>query len=123
MCAFNDVNGVPMSAHTYLLRDVLRGEWNFTGFVVSDWESIREMIPHGYSADERAAAISAVLAGVNMEMASVTFHNYLAKAVKSGAIKEEMVDELVKEVLRVKFQLGLFEKPYTGSELRGFRTY
>lgn len=113
MCAFNDVNGVPMTAHTYLMRDVLRDEWGFKGFVVSDWESIREMIPHGFVADEREAAIAAVRAGVNMEMASVTFHNTLVQSVKDGAIKESMIDELVKEILRVKFQLGLFEHPYT----------
>jgi beta-glucosidase len=112
MCAFNDVNGVPMSAHTYLLRDVLRKEWGFQGFVVSDWESIREMIPHGYSADERDAAIAAVRAGVNMEMASITYHNFLVKAVESGEIQEDLIDELVKEILRVKFRLGLFEDPY-----------
>lgn len=112
MCAFNDVNGIPMSAHTYLLRDVLRKEWGFQGFVVSDWESIREMIPHGFVADEQSAAIAAIRAGVNMEMASVTFHNFLVKAVKDGDIEEELIDDLVKEILRIKFQLGLFEAPY-----------
>jgi beta-glucosidase len=113
MCAFNDVNGVPMSAHTYLLRDVLRKEWGFKGLVVSDWESIREIIPHGYAVDERDAAIAAVRAGVNMEMASATYHKNLVKAVDSGVVEEGLIDELVKEVLRVKFQLGLFEDPYT----------
>jgi beta-glucosidase len=112
MCAFNDVNGIPMSAHTYLLRDVLRKQWGFQGFVVSDWESIREMIPHGFAADERDAAIAAIRAGVNMEMASVTFHNFLVQAVKDGDIQEELIDDLVKEIMRVKFQLGLFENPY-----------
>jgi beta-glucosidase len=112
MCAFNDVNGIPMSAHTYLLRDVLRKEWGFQGFVVSDWESIREMIPHGFAADERDAAIKAIRAGVNMEMASVTFHNFLVQAVKEGDIQERLIDDLVKEILRVKFRLGLFENPY-----------
>ncbi len=113
MSAFNDVNGVPMTAHTYLLRDVLRGEWGFRGFVVSDWESIREMIPHGVFADEREAAIAATLAGVNMEMASLTYHNNLVDLVKSEAVPESVIDDLVKQILRVKFQLGLFEKPYT----------
>lgn len=112
MCAFNDVNGIPMSAHTYLLRNVLRKEWGFQGFVVSDWESVREMIPHGFAADERSAAIAAIRAGVNMEMASTTFHSFLVKAVKDGDIEEELIDDLVKEILRIKFQLGLFEAPY-----------
>lgn len=112
MSAFNDVNGIPMSAHTYLLRDVLRDQWGFRGFVVSDWESIREMIPHGVAADERDAARLAVLAGVNMEMTSLTFHNTLKKLVEDGEVSEDIVDELVREVLRVKFQLGLFEKPF-----------
>jgi beta-glucosidase len=112
MCAFNDVNGIPMSAHTYLLRDVLRKEWGFQGFVVSDWESIREMIPHGFAADERDAAVAAIRAGVNMEMASTTFHNFLVKAVEDGDIQEEIIDDLVKEILRIKFQLRLFENPF-----------
>lgn len=113
MCAFNDVNGLPMSAHTYLLRNVLRDEWGFDGFVVSDWESIREMVPHGYSTDESEAAIAAVRAGVNMEMASVAYHRNLVKAVEAGAVQESLIDDLVKEILRVKFRLGLFENPYT----------
>jgi len=113
MTAFNDVNGIPMSAHTYLLRDVLRGEWGFRGFVVSDWESIREMIPHGVFADEREAAIGAALAGVNMEMTSLGYHKNMVELVKTNVVPESVVDDLVKEILRVKFQLGLFEKPFT----------
>jgi beta-glucosidase len=112
MSAFNDVNGIPMSGHSYLLRDVLRDQWGFRGFVVSDWESIREMIPHGFAADERDAARLAALAGVNMEMTSLTFHNSLEKLVEDGEVSEDLVDELVREILRVKFQLGLFDKPY-----------
>lgn len=112
MSAFNDVNGIPMSGHSYLLRDVLRDEWGFGGFVVSDWESIREMIPHGVAADERDAARLAALAGVNMEMTSLTFHNTLKKLVEDGEVSEDLIDDLVREVLRVKFQLGLFEKPF-----------
>lgn len=116
MSAFNDLNGVPMTGHTYLLRDVLRGEWGFRGFVVSDWESVREMIPHGFAADEREAAIQAALAGVNMEMTSLTFHNHLVELVKTNVVPESVVDKLVKEILRVKFQLGLFEDPYVDAK-------
>jgi beta-glucosidase len=113
MTAFNDVNGVPSSANKHLLRDVLRDEWGFKGFVVSDWESIREMIPHGYAANGKDAARLSVDAGVNMDMASPSYHDNLAALVEEGTIPESVVDGLVREVLRVKFRLGLFEKPYT----------
>ena len=113
MTSFNDVNGVPSSANKHLLRGVLRDEWGFDGFVVSDWESIREMIPHGYAADGKDAARLAVEAGVNMDMASPVYHDNLAALVEAGTVSESVVDELVREVLRVKFRLGLFEKPYT----------
>ncbi|MEX2093464.1 MAG: glycoside hydrolase family 3 C-terminal domain-containing protein, partial [Pirellulales bacterium] len=113
MTSFNDVNGVPSSANKHLLRGVLRDEWGFDGFVVSDWESIREMIPHGYAADGKDAARLAVEAGVNMDMASPVYHDNLAALVEAGAVPESLVDGLVREVLRVKFRLGLFEKPYT----------
>ncbi len=112
MTSFNDVNGVPGSANTHLLHDVLRKEWKFRGFVVSDWESIREMIVHGYVQNDKDAARAAVRAGVDMEMVSTTYHNHLASLVTSGEIPETLVDELVADVLRVKMQLGLFEKPY-----------
>jgi beta-glucosidase len=90
----------------------LRQRWGFRGFVVSDWESIREMIAHGYSADEKDAARAAVRAGLNMEMVSQTFHKHLAGLVEEGEVPESLVDALVAEVLRVKIQLGLFENPY-----------
>lgn len=112
MTAFSDLNGVPCTANAHLLRDVLRHEWGFRGFVVSDWESIREMIPHGFVADERAAAAAAVRAGVNMEMVSPTYHDHLAELVEQGEIAESLLDELVADVLRVKIRLGLFEHPY-----------
>jgi beta-glucosidase len=112
MTAFNDVNGVPASANRYLLRDVLREDWQFQGFVVSDWESIEEMIEHGYSRDAKEAATAAIHAGVNMEMVSRTYRDHLAGLVKAGVISESWLDKLVADVLRVKLQLGLFERPY-----------
>jgi beta-glucosidase len=113
MTAFCDVNGVPCSANKHLLRDVLREDWGFDGFVVSDWESIREMLAHGFSADGKDAARAAVKAGINMEMASSTYHDNLATLVDEGVVPESLVDELVREILRVKIRLGLFQHPYT----------
>src|SRR5436190_4535887 len=112
MTSFNDVNGVPSSANAHLLQDVLRKDWGFLGFVVSDWESIREMIVHGYCRDDKDAAKAAVRAGVNMEMVSHTFQDHLLALVQNREIPEALINELVAEVLRVKFRLGLFERPY-----------
>jgi len=112
MTSFNDVNGVPSSANAYFLEDILREEWGFDGFVVSDWESIREMIPHGFAVDGMEAARLSANAGVNMDMASPVYHENLAALVKAGEVKETDLDALVREVLRVKFRLGLFETPY-----------
>ena len=106
MCGFHDVNGIPMSVHKQLLSNVLRGEWGFEGFVVSDWDSIFETIEHGSSKDERAAALAAAQAGVNMEMSSPCYRKNLTELVTSGQISETTVDELVKPILRVKFRLG-----------------
>jgi beta-glucosidase len=106
MTTFSEVNGVPGTAHGYLLTDVLRGQWKFPGFVVSDWNSVFEMIEHGYSADETAAAEQAVNAGVDVELAGPTFHDHLPALVKSGAVAEETIDDAVRRVLRVKFQLA-----------------
>ena len=112
MTSFNDVNGVPGSANKHLLRDVLRNDWGFKGFVVSDWESIREMIVHGYCRDEKDAARTAARAGVNMEMVSQTYQSHLPALVHDGEIPEAMINELAADVLRVKIRLGLFEHPF-----------
>jgi beta-glucosidase len=112
MSAFNEVNGVPATANRHLLRDVLRDEWGFRGFVVSDWGSVQELIEHGYCKDESEAANAAARAGVNMEMVSQCYHGNLEALVKNGLISESVIDELVAEVLRTKARLGLFEKPY-----------
>ncbi|HVT26414.1 MAG TPA: glycoside hydrolase family 3 N-terminal domain-containing protein, partial [Lacipirellulaceae bacterium] len=112
MTSFNAVNGVPGSANKHLLREVLRNEWEFRGFVVSDWESIREMIAHGYCRNEKEAALAAVRAGVNMEMVSHTYRDSLPSLIKNGELSEASLDSLVAGVLRVKLLLGLFEHPY-----------
>ena len=112
MTSFNELNGIPSSANGYLLRDVLRKQWGFRGFVVSDWDSVEEMIAHGYSADRKAAALAASTAGVNMEMVSPSYHDHLATLIAEGDVAESVLDELTLGVLRIKFRLGLFESPY-----------
>ncbi|MDO3425784.1 beta-glucosidase BglX [Chryseobacterium sp. APV1] len=112
MNSFNTINGTPATADRYLLRDVLKDKWNFSGFVVSDWASIREMISWGFSKDEKAAAKSAVEAGTDMDMESGIYLPYLIDLVKQGKVKESFVDDAVRRILRVKFELGLFDDPY-----------
>jgi beta-glucosidase len=113
MSAFNDLNGVPTSANPFTLTRILREEWKFDGFVVSDYESIRELLNHGSAADEAEAARLALTAGVEMEMVSRLYNKHLPAAVKDGKVSTAVIDEAVRRVLRIKFRLGLFEKPYT----------
>lgn len=112
MCSFNDINGVPSSGNRVLLEDILRGEWGYDGMMVSDWGSIEQMIPHGYSADLRQAASQAVNAGVDMDMESHAYTSHLRQLVESGEVSEARVDSLVRNVLTLKYRLGLFENPY-----------
>lgn len=112
MTSFNTINGIPASGDKYLLRDVLKNKWGFNGFVISDWASIREMIPWGFSKDENAAAISAVEAGTDMDMEGGIYVPYLIDLVKQGKVKQEFVDDAVRRILRVKYELGLFDNPY-----------
>src|SRR6266700_1379120 len=112
MSAFNSLNGVPSSANPFTLTQVLRKEWGFKGMVVSDWNSIGELVAHGIAADDATAARKAFLAGVDMDMTSSFYHDRLAKLVSSGAVPEGRIDESVRRVLRVKLALGLFEHPY-----------
>ncbi|MCA9260670.1 MAG: beta-glucosidase BglX, partial [Planctomycetales bacterium] len=112
MSAFNDVNGVPATGNRYLLREVLREQWGFQGLVVSDWESVSEMIRHGYAADAREAARLAASAGVNMEMVSGTYRAHLPELVEKGTVDPAWIDRMVRDALVLKFRLGLFENPY-----------
>lgn len=112
MTAFNEIDGVPASANRRLLTDILKGEWGFDGFVVSDWNSVAEMVNHGTSEDLRAAARAAVLAGLDMEMTSEAFAKHLAELVRAGEVPEAVVDAALLRILRVKLRLGLFERPY-----------
>ncbi|WMN06927.1 beta-glucosidase BglX [Marivirga arenosa] len=112
MNSFNTLNGVPATGNVFLQRDILKGDWKFNGFVISDWASIREMIAHGYAEDESDAARKAIVAGSDMDMESHIYVAELVKLVKEGKIKEGLVDDATRRILRVKFELGLFDDPY-----------
>lgn len=112
MSAFNSLNGIPSSANPFTLKQVLRKEWGFRGMVVSDWNSIGELIPHGIANDGETAARKAFLAGVDMDMVSSVYHDNLQHIVTSGQATRAELDDAVRHVLRVKLALGLFEHPY-----------
>jgi len=112
MNSFNTLNGVPATGSTYLQRDILKGQWNFDGFVISDWASVREMVNHGFAKDAAEATTKAVIAGSDMDMESHFYVTELVNLVKLGKVKESLVDDAVRRILRVKFELGLFENPY-----------
>ncbi len=112
MNSFNDVNGIPATGNAYLQRTILKGKWNFTGFVVSDWGSIGEMVNHGYVKNDYEAALSAIRAGSDMDMESRSYKNNLAKLVKDNKIPVSLIDDAVKRILLKKFELGLFDDPF-----------
>lgn len=112
MTSFNDLNGVPASGNRFTLKTILRDEWNFKGFVVSDWNSVTEMIAHGYCRDAKEAARKAANAGLDMEMMSTAYENHLKELIQEGKFTEAQLDDMVRNILRVKFQLGLFTNPY-----------
>lgn len=112
MTSFNDNDGVPSTGNTFILKDVLRKEWGFDGLVVTDWASAAEMMSHGFAADPKEVAMKAVNAGVDMEMVSYTFVKELPALLKEGKVKEAAIDNAVRNILRIKFRLGLFENPY-----------
>ena len=114
MASFNEINGVPSSGSRFLLTTVLRDEWKFDGFVVSDWNSIGELIPHGYAADPGQAAERALNAGLDMDMESRAYHDSLASLIAQQRVSMATLDESVRRILRVKFRLGLFSDPYHG---------
>ena len=112
MNSFNDINGIPATGNKYLQRDLLKGAWNFQGFVVSDWGSIGEMIPHGFAKDNKDAALKAIIAGSDMDMESRSYTNHLAELVKEGKVDIQLVDDAVRRILTKKYELGLFDDPY-----------
>jgi beta-glucosidase len=112
MNSFNDLNGIPATGNAYLQRTVLKGKWNFKGFVVSDWGSVGEMINHGFVKNNYEAAMAAVNAGSDMDMESRSYIQNLAKLVKEGKVKMAVIDDAVRRILRKKFEMGLFDDPY-----------
>lgn len=112
MTSFNDNDGIPASGNDYLLKDVLRKDWKFDGFVVSDWASMAEMIAHGYAKDGKDVARISANAGLDMEMVSGTYPKYLKELVQSGQVSMADIDNSVRNILRVKYRLGLFKNPY-----------
>ena len=112
MNSFNILNGIPATGNSFLQRDILKGKWKFDGFVVSDWASVREMITHGFAKDGAEATQKAVNAGSDMDMESHLYVEELVNLVKTGKVSEALVDDAVRRILRVKFELGLFDDPY-----------
>ena len=111
MTSFNELNGIPATGNEFLLRTVLRDQWNFNGFVVSDWNSVIEMIPHGYASDEKEAALKAGKVGMDMEMTSTAYSDHLAALIDEGKLDISALDQMVKNILQMKFKMGLFENP------------
>lgn len=116
MTSFNDNDGVPSTGNAFILKDVLRDEWGFDGVVVTDWASASEMISHGFAADSKEVALKSVNAGVDMEMVSYTFVKELPALIKEGKVKESTIDEAVRNILRIKYRLGLFDTPYVDEQ-------
>ncbi|WP_255518054.1 glycoside hydrolase family 3 N-terminal domain-containing protein [Fulvivirga sp. M361] len=112
MTSFNELDGVPASGSKYLMTEILRDEWGFTGFVVTDYTAINEMVPHGVVENEKQAAELAFKAGVDMDMQGGLYSRYLPELIKEGKIKESMLDQCVRRILEMKYKLGLFEDPY-----------
>ncbi|MCX3267424.1 glycoside hydrolase family 3 N-terminal domain-containing protein [Pedobacter agri] len=123
MSSFNDISGTPGSANHYTLTEVLKKRWKHDGFVVSDWGSIEQLRPQGVAANKKEAALKAFTAGVEMDMMNRAYDNYLAELVKEGKVSEDLLNDAVRRVLRVKFRLGLFDRPYTPTTTENQRFY
>lgn len=115
MTSFNDNDGVPSTGNTFILKEVLREEWKYDGMVVTDWASTGEMISHGFCKDEKEAALKSVHAGIDMEMVSGTFIRHLEGLIKEKKVSEAAIDNAVRNILRLKFRLGLFDNPYVNT--------
>lgn len=112
MTSFNEINGIPSTANKWLVDDVLKKQWGFKGFVVTDYTAIVEMVQHGNVANEKEAGEAAINAGIDMDMQGAVFHNYLKKSVAEGKVTVKTIDEAVRRILEAKYKLGLFADPY-----------
>ena len=117
MSAFNEISGIPASANEFTLRGILKGEWNFNGLVVSDWNSITEVIQHGIAADKLEAAVKSLNAGVDMDMQGGCYTPALEPLVTNGTLSIDLINDAVRRILRLKFRLGLFDHPYVNENL------
>ncbi len=117
MTSFNDVDGIPSTGNDWLLQDILRKEWGFDGMVVTDWNSSGEMIAHGFAEDLKDATAISINAGVDMDMMSWGYIQYVKQLVEEGRIPMDTIDNAVRNILRLKFRLGLFENPYVDETL------
>ena len=116
MCAFNDINGVPVSANKHLMKEILRDEWKYDGLLVSDYASSENMTKHGNCANLKEATLLSIHAQMEMDMENRSYMVYLKELVKEGLVKEELIDVCVRDILRMKFRLGLFDNPYCAVE-------
>jgi beta-glucosidase len=112
MTSFNEINGVPSTGNPFLLKKILKEEWKWKGFVVTDYTSINEMVPHGFAKDDKEAGEEALNAGVDMDMQGAVYYNHLKQSLAEGKVKQSDIDDAVKRILGVKYDLGLFEDPY-----------
>ncbi len=112
MNSFNEIGGIPSTGNVYLQREMLKKNWNYQGFVVSDWASIYEMEEHGHAADLKDAALKAITAGSDMDMESYAYENHLETLVKEGKIDEKIIEDAARRILRVKYQIGIMDNPY-----------
>lgn len=120
MCAFNDLNGVPISANKHLMKDILRDEWQYTGLLVSDYASSENMTKHGNCANLKEATLLSINAQMEMDMESHAYLKHLKELVEEGTVKEELLDVCVRNILRMKFRLGLFDNPYCAVDTPNF---
>ena len=116
MCAFNDINGVPVSANKHLMKEILRDEWKYDGLLVSDYASSENMTKHGNCANLKETTLLSIHAQMEMDMENRSYMVYLKELVKEGLVKEELIDVCVRDILRMKFRLGLFDNPYCAVE-------
>lgn len=117
MTSFNEIDGIPSTGNKWLLKNILRDEWGWDGMIVTDWNSAGEMIAHGFSRDLKHTAEQAINAGVDMDMMSYGFIQYAEELVKEGKVSEKEIDRAVRNILKLKFELGLFENPYVDETL------